>query len=229
MEALRVRAVQVLLMTLGCRQSPWLSLNTRLPSPCVNSFCPPSFPRRSLSHLTVTTMRPRTGLRGLSQSRSWSVTEPGLDSAPGPRVGPAPSWRWERRTGRRNQWAEITGTSSVHPRACCPRLDIPLQSPAAEGRTRTGSGEEDPVGEVREAGSVGSPGKQVLSWSQEFTEAEARERLRGTALDCDAGPCKPGPIQQRPRWPPKAQRGAETPGPGALLAQPQAEAAHPTA
>lgn len=166
-----------------------------------------------MSRLTVTTVRHRAGLRGLSQSCSWSVTEPGLDSSPGPRVGPAPGWRWERRTGRRNQWAEITGTSSVHPRACCPRLDIPLPKSCSRRKNQNGLwgyGEEDRVGEVREAGSMGSPGKQMLSWSQELTEAAAHERLRGTALDCDVGPCKPGPIQQRPRWPPKAQCGADT-------------------
>ena len=41
-----------------------------------------------------------------------------------------------------------------------------------------GCGEEDQVREVREAGSVDSPGKRMLSWSQEFTEVKARERLR---------------------------------------------------
>ena len=130
-----------------------------------------------MSHFTVMTTRRRVGLRDLSQSHSWSLMEPGLDSAPGPRVCP----------GRQNQWAEITGTLSVHPRACCPRLDIPptprkVLQRKEEPEWGLDCGEEDQVGEVRKAGSVGSPGKQMLSWSQEFTEVEAHERLRGDSL-----------------------------------------------
>lgn len=105
-------------------------------------------------------------------------------------------------------------------RACCPRLDIPPNShKSCSGRKESQNAGRDQVREVRRQGQWRLPGKQRLSWSQEFTEVEARERLREDSLRLRCGSLQAWANPTGTHVAPEAQRGAETPCPGALLAQ----------
>ena len=74
-----------------------------------------------------------------------------------------------------------------------------------------------------------SPGKRMLSWSQEFTEVKARERLRGDSLRLRCGSLQAWANPTETHVAPKSSAWGRNARPRCLLAQPQAKAAQATA